>query len=543
VASGNAQLNFAIRAINEASKVLKEVGGDVDSLGHSASSSGGMLGSFGSTLASVGKIAGGFIVAEGIMKLPGFLMGAAKGAAEDEAATMRLDRALQNYVESAELQGDALQSLNSDMEMRIATGQRLAFSDDDIRDSMQKLIASTDDYAEAGRRQKVAMDLARGAGIPLAQASTLLGKVTEENVNVFKRMGITMKEGATEADVLATITAKFGGQAETYAKSNAGLYEQSKLRMSELVETIGTHVLPIMNKIVTAMVDHVIPAAEQMAEKIGPVAELIGAYFNEIVFPVLRQLGAFFIEHILPRIQQFITAVLPLLRQFAAIVQEKFAEFRVYYEEEIAPALANIMSAFQAIVQWVTDNWPLIIGIIGPIIEQAVNIIRTAFVVLTSLLDAVIQLLQGDFTGAWRAVERAVEAIWLGIENTIKNSTNAIIGMMNVLISAWNRLSFSVNIPFLGPMQVDTPDLPLIPRLAEGGIVRARPGGTLALIGEGGSDEAVIPLNRAGGGLAPIVIHYHQNAPIYGMLDFKTEVQSVLRDTLRGGGFRGLVPS
>ena len=543
MASGNAQLNFAIRAINEASKVLKEVGGDVDSLGHSASSSGGMLGSFGSTLASVGKIAGGFIVAEGIMKLPGFLMGAAKGAAEDEAATMRLDRALQNYVESAELQGDALQSLNSDMEMRIATGQRLAFSDDDIRDSMQKLIASTDDYAEAGRRQKVAMDLARGAGIPLAQASTLLGKVTEENVNVFKRMGITMKEGATEADVLATITAKFGGQAETYAKSNAGLYEQSKLRMSELVETIGTHVLPIMNKIVTAMVDHVIPAAEQMAEKIGPVAELIGAYFNEIVFPVLRQLGAFFIEHILPRIQQFITAVLPLLRQFAAIVQEKFAEFRVYYEEEIAPALANIMSAFQAIVQWVTDNWPLIIGIIGPIIEQAVNIIRTAFVVLTSLLDAVIQLLQGDFTGAWRAVERAVEAIWLGIENTIKNSTNAIIGMMNVLISAWNRLSFSVNIPFLGPMQVDTPDLPLIPRLAEGGIVRARPGGTLALIGEGGSDEAVIPLNRAGGGLAPIVIHYHQNAPIYGMLDFKTEVQSVLRDTLRGGGFRGLVPS
>jgi hypothetical protein len=31
--------------------------------------------------------------------------------------------------------------------------------------------------------------------------------------------------------------------------------------------------------------------------------------------------------------------------------------------------------------------------------------------------------------------------------------------------------------------------------LAEGGIVKARAGGTLALIGEGGSDEAVIPLS------------------------------------------------
>lgn len=34
--------------------------------------------------------------------------------------------------------------------------------------------------------------------------------------------------------------------------------------------------------------------------------------------------------------------------------------------------------------------------------------------------------------------------------------------------------------------------------LAEGGIVRARPGGTLAVIGEGGQDEAVIPLPRSG---------------------------------------------
>ena len=34
------------------------------------------------------------------------------------------------------------------------------------------------------------------------------------------------------------------------------------------------------------------------------------------------------------------------------------------------------------------------------------------------------------------------------------------------------------------------------PALQEGGIVRARPGGTTAIIGEGGSDEAVLPLNE-----------------------------------------------
>jgi hypothetical protein len=35
--------------------------------------------------------------------------------------------------------------------------------------------------------------------------------------------------------------------------------------------------------------------------------------------------------------------------------------------------------------------------------------------------------------------------------------------------------------------------------LADGGIIKASPGGTLALIGEGGRDEAVIPLDRMGG--------------------------------------------
>jgi hypothetical protein len=37
-----------------------------------------------------------------------------------------------------------------------------------------------------------------------------------------------------------------------------------------------------------------------------------------------------------------------------------------------------------------------------------------------------------------------------------------------------------------------------IPQMADGGIIKASPGGTLALIGEGGRDEAVIPLDRMG---------------------------------------------
>jgi len=53
--------------------------------------------------------------------------------------------------------------------------------------------------------------------------------------------------------------------------------------------------------------------------------------------------------------------------------------------------------------------------------------------------------------------------------------------------------------------------------LAEGGLVKARPGGVLANLGEGGVDELVIPLNKLGHAAGPT---YHITVPIttYGRL-------------------------
>jgi len=72
------------------------------------------------------------------------------------------------------------------------------------------------------------MDLARGAGIPLEVATRMLGKLNGEAVELFERMGMVLGENATEADALAAVQAKFGGQAEAYAKSTDGQFEQTR---------------------------------------------------------------------------------------------------------------------------------------------------------------------------------------------------------------------------------------------------------------------------------------------------------------------------
>jgi phage-related protein len=227
-------------------------------------------GGLGSALSGVAKIAGGFVVAQGVMKLGGFLMDAANAAAEDEAATLRLQKAVENT-------GASYDAFAPKIEAAITGAQKLAFSDDDARASLSLLMAQTGDADEAMRRLSLGMDVARGAGIPLEQASKLLGKVTAENVNVFKKMGITLAEGATEAEAFAALQGKFAGQADTFANSTAGQMEKAKIQMGELKEKIGYAVIPIMAKVASFVSGTIIPAFMKLADvALKPVKELFG---------------------------------------------------------------------------------------------------------------------------------------------------------------------------------------------------------------------------------------------------------------------------
>lgn len=120
------------------------------------------------------------------------------------------------------------------------------------------------------------------------------------------------------------------------------------------------------------------------------------------------------------------------------------------------------------------------------------------------------------FTGAWDTFKEyffgALEGIgdffksiingWIGL---FEGFINFIIGGVNKLINALNTISVDVPATAFNDaftFGVNIPNVPevALPRLADGGIVSARPGGIIANIGEGRYDEAVIPL-RPGMGL------------------------------------------
>lgn len=287
---------------------------------------------FGSSLGKIGEIASGLVLGAGLLKAPGFLFDAAKAAADDEAATARLQTALKN------LGGDYDGNL-AKVNAAIATGQKLAFSDDDIRDSFQRLAAATGDTDEALTRQKAAMDLARGANIPLADATKLLGKLNADNVEVFKKMGITIGDNATEADALAAVQKKFGGQAETYAKSTAGQFAQAKIAMSEIVESIGGAVLPAFTKIGTALAG-ALPKVQEftgtvvsgLVTKLQPTIDAVSAAFVRF--------GGYVVDTVIPVVRdKLIPAFLDFSEQAKPVIKAVFGAFEDFVAGDVLPKL------------------------------------------------------------------------------------------------------------------------------------------------------------------------------------------------------------
>lgn len=147
----------------------------------------------------------------------------------------------------------------------------------------------------------------------------------------------------------------------------------------------------------------------------------------------------------------------------------------------------NIQQAASSTFEWIKTNWPLILAIItGPIGLATLAIIRN-FDTIRQAVGNVWNWIQGVFGTIGSVAATIIKAPVNAIISFAERTLNGFIGAINGVINNINNIP-GVNIGRLGGISV--------PRLAEGGIVQARPGGILANIGEGGKDEAVIPLDR-----------------------------------------------
>ncbi|MDJ0465190.1 hypothetical protein [Streptomyces sp. H27-C3] len=136
----------------------------------------------------------------------------------------------------------------------------------------------------------------------------------------------------------------------------------------------------------------------------------------------------------------------------------------------------------------------LIMALLAPLIAKFVNV------------DKIVAVVSRGFKSGMKAASSAVSTaigvmgpILKGIGNVLLAPFRAFATAVNTIIGALN--GFKVSIPGWVPVfggksfSISLPKIP-IPHLAKGGVVQPRNGGTLAVLGEAGESEAVIPLSR-----------------------------------------------
>ena len=273
----NVQVNATISARDAASKNIKKVNSALGTLGKTASSIG----------ADFRRVAFGIAgVAAGVTA---FTVSAIKGAAADEAATAKLTAALKARKLGTE-------SVLAAVERQIIAGQKLAFTDDEVRASIEASTRFTKNYSQATKIQNVAMELARSTGMSLADATIAVGKAYQGNGGkLLKTLGINAKVIKGQA-ALNAILAKTKGSAAAYANTLEGSFSVVSIQAAELKEQFGAAFLPAVTKlfkglapymdrfsgIITAMTPKLQRFADQLVTKIlDKLPMLMGQFESE----------------------------------------------------------------------------------------------------------------------------------------------------------------------------------------------------------------------------------------------------------------------
>jgi len=222
-----------------------------------------------------------------------------KAAIADEAAQVRLAAALENATGATRDQIAAVEQQIT--KTALATG----VADDQLRPALQRLALSTGDTAKAQELLNLALDVAQATGKPLETVANALGKAYDGNTTALGKLGIGLSSAELKTmsftDVQGRLSDLFGGAAAKNAETFQGRMDRLKVAFDEAKETIGYALLPIIERLVSFVVNQVVPNLQKFASAFDPIVKAINDnkdsfqrlfnFIGDYVIPILTNLA------------------------------------------------------------------------------------------------------------------------------------------------------------------------------------------------------------------------------------------------------------
>ena len=160
------------------------------------------------------------------------------------------------------------------------------------------------------------------------------------------------------------------------------------------------------------------------------------------------------------------------------------------FGDQIKAVLQSVDDFLQGV--FATDFTQVFGPVIGGVLNTFLDVFQGVWEAFKGILDGVIDIVRGVFTGdwerAWNGVVDIFKGLFEGIVSIAKGVLNGVITVINTVLSGLNALINGANhIP-----GVNIPNIPTIPMLAKGGIVRSGS----AIVGEAGPELMTVLGNR-----------------------------------------------
>ncbi len=181
-----------------------------------------------------------------------------KAAIEDEQAQLRLANALRQATGATDAQIKATEDMI--LKTSLATG----VADDKLRPAMQRLAVSTKSTEEAQKLLTLALDISAASGKDLETVANALGRAQDGNQAALGRLGLGLSKAELATlsftEVQAKLAELYGGAAATNAETFQGKIDRLKVGFDEAKESLGTALLPQVEKFITFINDVGVPA-------------------------------------------------------------------------------------------------------------------------------------------------------------------------------------------------------------------------------------------------------------------------------------------
>ncbi len=180
-----------------------------------------------------------------------FATQATQAAIADQAEQEKLAQTLRNVT------GATDETIASTEKFIAELAKTTTFTDSQMRPALQSLAVVTGDVTKAQELLTTAQDISIATGTDLQQVSDALAKASTGNMKALQSLSPTLrdniKEGQSFNQVLAELNANFGGAAASAGQTLGGQMTILRNRFDEIVESIGTAFLPIVELLANAL--------------------------------------------------------------------------------------------------------------------------------------------------------------------------------------------------------------------------------------------------------------------------------------------------